>query len=51
VQAVLVWGIGDAYTWLTSWPTKRFEAPLIFDTQLKPKPAYHALIDVARTTP
>jgi endo-1,4-beta-xylanase len=48
VTAVLVWGIGDAYTWLTSWPTKRFEAPLLFDTQLKAKPAYAAVMDVAR---
>jgi endo-1,4-beta-xylanase len=51
VGALLVWGISDAYTWLTSWPQKRFEAPLLFDAQLKPKPAYFAVIDVARTTP
>ncbi len=51
VQALLLWGIGDAYTWLSSWPTRRFEAPLPFDTQLRPKPAYHALIEVARSTP
>jgi endo-1,4-beta-xylanase len=49
VSAVLVWGIGDAFTWLTSWPSKRFEAPLLFDTQLKAKPAYTAMMDVART--
>jgi endo-1,4-beta-xylanase len=48
VQAVLVWGIGDAYTWLTSWPVKRFEAPLLFDAQLQPKPAYHALIELSK---
>jgi endo-1,4-beta-xylanase len=51
VTAVLVWGIGDAYTWLTNWPSKRFEAPLLFDTQLKAKPAYTAVMDVARTQP
>jgi endo-1,4-beta-xylanase len=51
VTAVLVWGISDAYTWLTSWPSKRFEAPLLFDTQLKAKPAYTAVMDVARTAP
>jgi endo-1,4-beta-xylanase len=51
VTAVLVWGIGDAYTWLTNWPSKRFEAPLLFDTQLKAKPAYTAVMDVARTAP
>jgi endo-1,4-beta-xylanase len=51
ITGVLVWGIGDAYTWLTSWPSKRFEAPLLFDTQLKAKPAYAAVMDVARTVP
>ncbi len=51
VTGVLVWGISDAYTWLTSWPSKRFEAPLLFDTQLKAKPAYAAVMDVARTSP
>jgi endo-1,4-beta-xylanase len=48
VTSVLVWGIGDAYTWLTGWPSKRFEAPLLFDTKLKAKPAYTAVMDVAR---
>lgn len=48
VTALLVWGIGDSYTWLTSWPVKRFEAPLLFDTALRPKPAYHAVLEAAR---
>ena len=47
VSAVLVWGIGDAYTWLTEWPMKRFEAPLLFDTQLQAKPAFRAVIAAA----
>jgi endo-1,4-beta-xylanase len=51
VSALLVWGIGDAHTWLTSWPVRRFEAPLLFDTQLNPKPAYHAVIAAAQSTP
>ncbi len=49
VTGVLTWGIGDAYSWLTSWPVQRFEAPLLFDTNLKAKPAYTALMEVART--
>jgi endo-1,4-beta-xylanase len=49
VTGVLTWGIGDAYSWLTSWPVQRFEAPLLFDTNLKGKPAYTAMMDVART--
>lgn len=48
VTALLVWGISDSYTWLTSWPVKRFEAPLLFDTALRPKPAYHAVLEAAR---
>jgi endo-1,4-beta-xylanase len=48
VTALLVWGIGDAHTWLTSWPVQRFEAPLLFDTSLQPKPAYHAVLEAAR---
>jgi endo-1,4-beta-xylanase len=51
VTALLLWGIGDAYSWLTSWPVTRFEAPLLFDTQLNPKPAYHAVIAAAQSTP
>ncbi len=47
VTAVLVWGINDSYTWLTGWPMKRFEAPLLFDTSNKPKPAFWAVHKVA----
>ncbi len=50
VTATLVWGISDAYTWLTSWPVNRFEAPLLFDTALKAKPAYTAVMDVAKAS-
>ena len=45
--AVLCWGIGDAYSWFLTWPRPRFEAPLLFDTQLKPKPAFYAVLNVA----
>ena len=48
VGAVLVWGVSDAHSWLLKWPRPRFEAPLLFDTQLKPKPAYEAVLDAAR---
>ncbi|MBV8503373.1 MAG: endo-1,4-beta-xylanase [Paucibacter sp.] len=46
--AMLTWGIGDAYSWYLSWPRKRFEAPLLFDTRLQPKPAFHAVLEAAR---
>jgi endo-1,4-beta-xylanase len=48
VTALLVWGLTDADTWLTSWPVKRFEAPLLFDAQLRPKPAFFAVLEAAR---
>jgi endo-1,4-beta-xylanase len=48
VSALLVWGISDAHTWLTSWPVRRFEAPLLFDAQLGAKPAFHAVLEAAR---
>jgi endo-1,4-beta-xylanase len=47
IAAVLVWGISDANTWLLSWPKKRFEAPLLFDKNLQPKPAYRAILEAA----
>ncbi len=47
--AVLTWGIGDAYSWYLNWPRKRFEAPLLFDAQLKPKPAFYAVLEAAKT--
>jgi GH35 family endo-1,4-beta-xylanase len=50
ITAVLVWGISDAHTWLTYWPEKRFEAPLLFDKKLQPKPAYKALLNVAKSS-
>jgi len=48
VGALLVWGISDAHSWLNSWPMQRFEAPLLFDAQLRPKPAFHAVLEAAQ---
>ncbi|MEO8152439.1 MAG: endo-1,4-beta-xylanase [Rhizobacter sp.] len=48
VSAVLVWGISDAQSWLRQWPRPRFEAPLLFDEDFQPKPAFKALLAVAR---
>jgi endo-1,4-beta-xylanase len=48
VSALLLWGVADAYSWLLNWPQPRFEAPLLFDTRLQPKPAYHAVLAAAR---
>lgn len=47
VTAVLLWGIGDAHSWLKSWPMRRFEAPLLFDEVGQPKPAFWAVHKLA----
>lgn len=40
-----VWGLTDAHSWIP--PTyPGWTAPLIFDEAYKPKPSYHALIDI-----
>ena len=41
MDRVTLWGISDTRSW------RRGQAPLLFDGQLKPKPAYQAVIDVA----
>ena len=48
VSAVLTWGISDAQSWLRYWPSSRFEAPLLFDDDFRPKPAFHAVLATAR---
>lgn len=39
-----MWGFTDRYTWLKSF-LGTVKAPLIFDEDYQPKPAYHALIE------
>ena len=48
VTAVLVWGVDDNGTWLRGWPTRRFEAPLLFNTNQKTKPAFWGVIEAAK---
>ena len=41
-----VWGLSDATTWFDSVPPFRWmlpNDPLLFDTELRPKPAYHGI--------
>jgi len=41
-----VWGLSDASTWFDSIPPFRWmlpNDPLLFDTELRPKPAYHGI--------
>lgn len=41
-EAVTFWGVTDAHTWITG------DAPLLFDAQYAPKPAYAGVLDALR---
>jgi len=46
VTGVTFWGLADDNTWLDNFPVPgRKNYPLLFDTNLDPKPAYFELID------
>jgi len=48
VVAVTFWGVSDGASWLNTWPVRgRTNYPLLFDRQLKPKKAWHAVMAVA----
>jgi endo-1,4-beta-xylanase len=48
VSAVLMWGLNDSASWMRYWPRRRYEAPLMFDDQSRPKPAFWKVMDVAK---
>lgn len=43
LSGVMFWGIADDHTWLSTFPVARTEAPLLFDRQHQPKPAFQAV--------
>lgn len=45
INEVVFWGIADDHTWLSGFPVKRTEAPLLFDKYLHAKPAFWAVVD------
>jgi len=45
MERVTLWGISDPRSW------KSGQQPLLFDGQMKAKPAYQAILDVAKKTP
>jgi len=49
ITRVTFWGIDDAHTWLNGWPYPRYNHPLLFDREGKPKPAFYSVIDAAHT--
>lgn len=49
VDRVTFWGVTDASSWLNNWPVRgRTNYPLLFDRDGNPKPAFYAVIAVAR---
>jgi endo-1,4-beta-xylanase len=49
ISRVTFWGVHDGQSWLNDWPIKgRTNYPLLFDTQLKSKKAYDALIELKK---
>jgi endo-1,4-beta-xylanase len=50
VSRVTFWGVTDGDSWLNNFPTRgRTNYPLLFDRQGKPKPAFEAVIQKAKT--
>jgi len=49
IEKVTFWGVTDRHSWLNNWPIKgRTNYPLLFDREGRPKPAFDAVIGVAR---
>jgi endo-1,4-beta-xylanase len=49
VERVTFWGVADGDSWLNNWPVRgRTNHPLLFDRDLKPKPAFHAVVEAAK---
>ncbi len=47
LKDVLLWGITDRMTWKNNFPAPgRTDAPLLFDTEGKPKPAFDKLLEL-----
>jgi endo-1,4-beta-xylanase len=44
LTSVSTWGISDAHTWLSIFPVRRTNKPLLFDTTSAPKAVFHAIV-------
>ncbi len=45
LDMVMLWGVSDEQSWLNSFPVPgRTNAPLLFDRELEPKPAFWAIV-------
>lgn len=51
IDRVTFWGVGDGDSWRNNWPARgRTSYPLVFDRKYQPKPAYQAILEVAKPT-
>jgi endo-1,4-beta-xylanase len=49
LSTVMIWGMSDDESWLNDFPSPgRGDAPLLFDANLQPKPAYWAVVDPSK---
>ena len=52
IERVTFWGVTDGDSWLNGWPVRgRTSHPLLFDRAGQPKPAFDAVIRMARPQP
>jgi endo-1,4-beta-xylanase len=51
ISCVCFWGLVDSSSWLQNRPIKRTEAPLLFNNELKAKPAFYGIVDPAKLPP
>lgn len=45
ISNVTLWGVADDHTWLTGFPVERNNWPLLFDKELKAKPAFWGVVE------
>lgn len=48
ISRVTFWGLHDGRSWLNFWPYRRTSHPMLFDRAAQPKPAFAAVMAVAR---
>ena len=49
IARVSFWNLHDGESWLNDFPWKRVNHPLLFDRQLRPKPAFDAVYSTLKT--
>jgi GH35 family endo-1,4-beta-xylanase len=50
IARISFWNLHDGQSWLNDFPWKRVNYPLLFDRNLKPKPAFDAVYKFLQTT-